>query len=98
MQQMFGILAWFKPDSHRQTLDDFHVVTSRILGRREAEPIATRTRHVLHVAAIVAPERIDTNRHRLATVHAGKLRLLKVCRHPDVVRLSHEPQGLPWLN
>src|SRR5260370_28560282 len=97
MQQMLGILAWFKPDSHWQTLNDFHIVAGRIFRRQQAEPIAAGPRHVLHVTAIGSPKRIDVNGHALTAMHAGELRLLEVRDHPDVVGLGYEHQRLPWL-
>ncbi len=86
---MLGILTGFEPDSHRQTLDYFHVVTGRILRRQKAETVAAGAGQVLHVAAIIAAEGIDVNRDVLAAAHFRELGLFEVRGHPDVLGLNH---------
>ena len=95
---MVGILSEVEQDSNRQPLDDFHVVAGCVLRRQQAEAIAARAGHMLDVATIIPAERIDVNRHRLAAVHAGELRLLEIGRYPDVIRLGYEHQRLSGLD
>src|SRR5580658_7944975 len=77
-------LALVEHDLHRNALHDFHVVAGGVFGRQQAEALSAGAGHGINVPLVGLAGRIDLNLSRLSRLHLGKLRLLEVCRDPDI--------------
>src|SRR5438445_11977100 len=64
-------------DSDRQSLDDLHVVTGRVLRREQAVLLAAGAADTLDRAGEVAPDRVDVDSRALARMHFSDLRFLE---------------------
>jgi hypothetical protein len=83
---------------HRQPLYDLDIVSSRILGRKQAGSISSSGWHKLDRAIKRLIEGIHLNGHALPNVHLSELSLLKVRGRPNIVNLDHHDELLPLRN
>ena len=95
---MLGILIFIEPNSYREPLHYFHVITGRVFRREQAEERTCGTRKALYFSPIVASEGVDSDGNWLARPHPFKLRLFEVRSDPDVVQWNDHKQALSRLN
>src|SRR5258706_1693944 len=95
---MLSVLILIEPNSHRDPLQYFHVVSGRVLWRKQTEKRTGRAWKTLHFPLVVASESVDANCHRLATPHPFELRLFEVRGDPDVVQWNNDEQALSRLD
>ena len=98
MQQTLGVLARLEPDSHGQTLYDFHVITGCIFRRKQAEPRSSGAAQRINVAAVAAPGCIGADGYRLSRLHFLQLRLFEISRDPEVIHRNNREQLLARLD
>src|SRR5260370_37229362 len=95
---MLGILIFVEPNSHREPLHYFHVVSGRVLWRKQTEKRTGRAWKTLHFPLVVPSESVDANCHKLARPHPLEMRLFEVCGNPDVVQWNNDEQALSRLD
>ena len=95
---MLRILTLVEPNSHREPLHYFHVITGRILWREQAEHRTRRAGKTLDVTLVIAPKRVDVDGDRLAGLHPPQLNFFEVCCDPDVIQWNDHKQPLTRLD
>src|SRR5690242_18058627 len=97
-QRPIGIVLAVEPDPHRDALHDLGVVARGVVRGQERELRPRGRRETLHVA-LEMPAGIGVDREicGVARPHVGRLRLLQVGRHPDVVQGNGGHQRLTGL-
>src|SRR6266851_2086237 len=95
---MLSILILIEPNSHGEPLHDFHVVSGRVLWRKQTEKRTGRAWKTLYFPLVVPSESVDANCHKLARPHPFELRLFEVSGDPDVVPWNNDEQALSRLD
>src|ERR1700746_1721125 len=95
---MLSILILIEPNSHWEPLHYFHVVSGRVLWRKQTEKRTGRAWKTLHFPLVVPSESVDANCHKLARPHPFELRLFEVRGDPDVVQRNNDKQALSRLD
>src|SRR5690349_7449851 len=97
-QRPIGIVLAVEPDPHRDALHDLRVIPGRVIGRQQRELRPRGRRQALHVALeMPAGIGVDREIRGVARPHVGRLRLLQVGGHPDVVQGDGGHQRLTGL-
>src|SRR5580698_7256385 len=101
---MVRILIGIEPDSHRNTLYNFHIIAGGIFRRKKAKPGAGCSTDRFNSAAKIFSISIHLDGGFLSHLHAAELRLFKVDGGPDVIQVHDGKQwltrlhSLSWLN
>ena len=98
-QHLLGADLRRHADAHRNALHDLGEVAGRVVGRQQREHRARGRRHAFDRAGDgVAVERVDRDRHGLAGMQVGELRLLEVGVDVDVVERHEAGEALARLH
>src|SRR5579864_4248961 len=81
-------------DLDRNALHNLDIVSGGVLWRQEAEARAAGSGNAVDFSVVLSAIRIDFNGDLLSRPHVAELRLLKVPRNPNVVKIDDLHQFL----
>src|SRR5579864_3579206 len=85
-QQVIFVFSRIEDDFYRDSLHNFYIVSSGILGRKQAEAGAAGAGDAIDLAIIFSAVRVNLNGDQLTYSHIAKLRLFEVGGYPNVIQ------------